>query len=373
MAWIEPAYSIQEINAAGRKLVSAMNEDWFEWNEDQWAEYRRGVYVINNWRSAHAYPLNTFQVNLRSVSRRIDSSSLVAQRIKRLSSIGHKLDRFRSMKLSQMQDLGGCRAIFQTAADVRKAVDYYLFKSAIKHERVAFDDYLTKPKQSGYRGAHLIYRYFSDKSKSVYNGLKIEMQLRSRYQHAWATAVETVGTFSGQALKSSLGSEEWQRFFALMASAIALREKSNLVPDTPSTRRELSSELKEYSRNLNVEHRLREYSRALHKISSASTAVQNAHIYLLELDPIAGTLDISGFRAFEREIAEQKYADAEIRQKSHPGRDAVLVSVESVNSLHKAYPNYFADTRVFLELMSQAISGKSRGIVVDKLAELPLT
>ncbi len=371
MAWVEPDYSVQEINAAGRGLVAAIDDDnWLQWTENEWEEYRRNVLVINNWRSAHAYPLNTFQVNLRAVSRRIDPGSLVAQRIKRLSSIGHKLDRFRSMKLSQMQDLGGCRAIFQSAAEVKIAIDYYLHKSAVKHERMSFDDYVSSPKPSGYRGAHLVYRYFSDKNKSAYNNLKIEIQLRSRYQHAWATAVETVGTFSGQALKSSLGNEEWQRFFALMASAIALREKSNLVPDTPSTRRDLLLELKHYASQLNVERRLREYSKALHRISNPSAEIANAHIYLLELDPSAGTLEISGFRASEREFAENKYAEAEIRQKSRSGRDAVLVSVESVNSLHKAYPNYFADTRVFLELMTQAISGKSRGIVVDRHSEL---
>lgn len=370
MAWVEPAFEVQEVNAAGRALVQAMHDDWSLWNEEAWDAYRRQITVINNWRGSHAYPLNTFQVNLRSVSRRIDPTSLVAQRIKRLSSIGHKLDRFRSMKLSQMQDLGGCRAIFQNAADVRRAIDYYVHKSAIKHERVSVDDYLQSPKPSGYRGAHLVYRYFSDKNKTAYNGLKIELQLRSRYQHAWATAVETVGTFSGQALKSSLGSEEWQRFFALMASVIALREKSNPVPGTPVDKKELVAELKHYAKSLHVEHRLREYSRALHKISSAAAQIAGAYIYLMELDPAAGTLEISGFKASEREIADQRYAEAEIRQKGHPGRDAVLVSVESVNSLHKAYPNYFADTRVFLELMSQAVAGKTRGIAVDKAIDL---
>ena len=50
--------------------------------------------------------------------------------------------------------------------------------------------------------------------------------------------------------------------------------------------------------------------------------------------------------------------------------DAVLVSVESVNNLGRAYPNYFADTRVFLQLMQQALSGHSRGI--KNPAEIPL-
>jgi hypothetical protein len=335
------------------------------WTEGAWNDYYKSLAVINNWRSSHAYPLNTFQVNLRATARRHDPDSLVAQRIKRLSSIAHKLDRLRSMKLSQMQDLGGCRAILQNIQQTRSVFDYYLHKSNIKHERISVDDYLADPKSSGYRGIHLVYRYFSDKNKTVYNGLKIEMQLRSRYQHAWATAVETVGTFSGEALKSSLGSADWQRFFALMSSAIAIRERSPGVPETPASKRELISELKKYSRLLNVTNRLHEYSRALNKITSAEGEIAGAHLYLLELDPAAGTLKITGFQAHEQEEADRRYAEAEARKRGD-STDAVLVSVESVNSLSKAYPNYFADTRIFVELLNQALSGRSRGIVVPE-------
>ncbi len=60
-------------------------------------------------------------------------------------------------------------------------------------------------------GCYLIYRYFSDR-QTKYNTLKVELQLRSQLQHAWAAAVETVGAFVQQALKSSLGEEEWLRF-----------------------------------------------------------------------------------------------------------------------------------------------------------------
>jgi hypothetical protein len=42
--------------------------------------------------------------------------------------------------------------------------------------------------------------------------------------------------------------------------------------------------------------------------------------------------------------------------------DAVLVSVDSLAALPRAYPNYFADTRVFMELLSQALSGHKRRI-----------
>lgn len=364
MAWVEPIYDAATINKAGKALVSAMDSSWEEWSDEDWRMHYANLDVINNWRSSHGYPLNTFQVNLRATSRKFDADPLIAQRIKRLSSIGHKLDRFRSMKLSQMQDLGGCRAILQNTTVARQVFEYYLHKSGIKHERISVDDYISKPKDSGYRGMHLVYRYFSDKNKTAFNGLKIEMQLRSKYQHAWATAVETVGTFSGEALKSSLGSDEWQRFFALMSSAIAIREKSALVPDTPSTRRELVSELAKYTRSLNVVHRLQEYSRALNMITKGDSGTSGAHLYLLELDPIEGTLRITGFRSDQQEEADQKYAEAETKRKKRSHTDAVLVSVESLNSLSKAYPNYFADTRVFVELLNQALSGRTRGIVV---------
>jgi hypothetical protein len=38
----------------------------------------------------------------------------------------------------------------------------------------------------------------------------------------------------------------------------------------------------------------------------------------------------------------------------------VLVSVESINALQRAYPNYFADTGVFVQLMTQALEGRSK-------------
>lgn len=373
MAWVEPQFDAQRINVAGRALVQALNADIQGWSATEWSAFDQELAVINNWRSAHAYPLNTFQINLRTTSRKFDKSALVAQRIKRLTSIGAKLDRLTSMKLSQMQDLGGCRAIYSNIGIVQQVVKYYLHKSAMKHERVSFDDYIEKPKASGYRGVHLVYRYVSDKSKTAFNGLKIEMQLRSRYQHAWATAVETVGTFSGEALKSSLGSEDWQRFFALMASAIALRERAEVVPGTPSSRNELIRELSRYARQLRVRHRLTSYGKALKRISRVAAGSRNSGLFLLELDPKSGSLRISSFVRAERDIAEMRYAEAELRQRRNPGSDAVLVSVDSVNSLSRAYPNYFADTRLFLELLSQALLRHSRGIVVpDRQLELLL-
>lgn len=365
MAWVEPLHTIQEVNAAGKILALSQNSDNDWWDDDNNLEkYLDAIIVINNWRGAHAYPLNTFQIYLRNTARRFENGPLVAQRIKRMASISNKLALQKSMKLSQMQDLGGCRAILSNVSNVKNVVKYYMETSQIKHVLASYDDYINFPKKSGYRGVHLVYRYHSDKNKKIYNNLKIEMQIRSRYQHAWATAVETVSMFSGQALKSSLGSEEWKRFFSLMGSAIALREGTALVPDTPTDRVELIAELHEVATSLQVEHRLSEYNKALQSITSAT---QDAFFYLMQLDPESKTLTIQGFSEKEGAEASVKYAEAEEAAKRKPGTDAVLVSVESVGSLAKAYPNYFADTRLFVELLKQALAGRSRSIRVPDL------
>jgi hypothetical protein len=70
----------------------------------------------------------------------------------------------------------------------------------------------------------------------------------------WATAVETVGAFVQQALKSSLGEQEWLRFFSLMSGALAFKENTAPVPGTPSSYPDLVKELREHARSKIVKH-----------------------------------------------------------------------------------------------------------------------
>jgi ppGpp synthetase/RelA/SpoT-type nucleotidyltranferase len=198
MAWTKLKHSREAVNAAGRALVAWHEDLSLDFNVVLYEKYEQALPIINNWRAAHSFPLNTFRINLNRGARSADQESLTAQRIKRLSSISAKLQRFPKMKLSQMQDIGGCRAVLRSVDRVQALAAAYKV-SGVKHKIVHTDDYIESPAASGYRGIHLIWRYHSDRSKD-FNDLKIEMQLRSSLQHAWATAVETVGTFLQQAL-----------------------------------------------------------------------------------------------------------------------------------------------------------------------------
>jgi hypothetical protein len=253
------------------------------------------------------------------------------------------------MRLSMMQDIGGCRAIMQSVRQVEMLVHNYK-KSDIKHRLHQEDDYIKDPKPSGYRGVHLVYRYQGRKKE--YNGLKIEIQIRSFIQHAWATAVETVGLFTQQALKSSQGEQDWLRYFALMGAAFAKREKTNPVPNTSIDDASLKSELREYFQKLDVENHLHAYGAALQELENLKTG---DHYFLLALDPSTKKLAITGYPKTDLKKATEDYMSMETFIRG-TNKDAVLVSVDSISALRKAYPNYFLDTNVFITLAKEAIA-----------------
>lgn len=340
-SWALPASSRTRVDKAGQALATAAAT-----NED--------LDVINNWRSSHSFPLNTFQVTLRRKASAIDGRSLVAQRIKRLTSIEEKL-RNSNMRLSQMQDIGGCRAVVATVGRVRGLQGSYAKDRASKHQLVDVVDYIATPRDTGYRGVHLIYRYHSDhKGKEPYNRLQIEIQLRSRLQHAWATAVETVDVFTNQALKKNTGDLRWLRFFKLMGSVLARRERCPLVAGTPQDDRELRRAVTDLSNELRVDEVLTSYHVVLEMTRRARA--KNSY-YLLELRPTsqtAGRIVVTPFMEQDAERATEKYLRAERALAGEPAAQAVLVRVESLNALKRAYPNYFLDTRMFIDALRLA-------------------
>jgi len=353
MAFVVRNFSKGRIDRAGQELITLPEDDHAR---------EETLNVINNWRSCHSYPLQIIKMTLLNRAKQIDGRALIAQRLKRTPSISIKLNDNPHMKLSQMQDIGGCRAVMPAVADVDKLLAVYeRSRSKNPHDRPVWidtDDYVTTPKSDGYRSVHLIYKYHSKSpSKVVFNGQRIEVQIRSRVQHAWATAVEISQTFTGQALKSKVKSanDAWLRFFALMGSAIALREKRPTVPGTPQTRKELVEELKFLSNQEKILELISGWGQAMQRLQSESA---DAEEFLLVLDPTQRILEVIAYKKDELTKAQQDYLLAEKTAASDPRVQVVLVSVDSVEDLRKAYPNYYLDTRAFIQAVRLEIGQK---------------
>lgn len=335
-SWIIPAYSRTRVDKAARVLIRP---------DASTADVIEALDVFSNWRAAHGYPLNTAQIVLRSRARRLALNGLISQRHKREISIIRKLERTRSMRLTQMQDIAGCRAVLSSIGQVALLRSYY--ESDIR------DDYITEPASSGYRSVHAVSQY-QGKTKTEFDGLLVETQIRTALQHAWATAVETVDTFTGSDLKSGYGDPMWRRLFALISSAFALREKCACVPSTPSDPQLIRSELRDLERELGLVARLQTWHRTAQVVRDPSFRFKK--YLLIEQWPSTGEIRLHTFSPGQFEEATRKYVELEQQVTAENRLQVVMASAESLPALKRAYPNLFVDPSAFLRAYERAMA-----------------
>jgi hypothetical protein len=207
----------------------------------------------------------------------------------------------------------------------------------------------------GIGGGHLVYQYKGLNSQiTSYDKLRIEIQIRTVWQHAWATTVEAVSTFTGQALKSSEGDQDWLRLFVLMASAMALIEKRPMVPNTPSNPKQLRQEIIAVSSKLSAVLTLNAHANTVRYVGK----MPKAKYLLVHYDIGDQMVYLSGFTEAESQRANEAYTDKEKTKKE--GDTIVLVEVGSLKNLTKAYPNFFLDTVQFSRLLDAIVQGASR-------------
>lgn len=315
--------------------------------------------LVNAWRVSHSYPLKTLNVNLRRKVKEFDDA-VVAQRLKRMPTILDKLVREPNMELTTMQDLGGVRGIVSDVPTVYKIVDKYRLRST--HELVHERDYINSPRGTdGYRSYHIVFKYRSSvKSARQYNGLRIEIQIRTKLQHNWATAVETMGVILGQQLKSRKGEKAWLDFFAAVSSAFAHIEKTPLVPGYEKmTKKESFDLVKKLEAKLNAIEKFSGFSRAMTHVEGGNVGRPRQGYYLLRLDLSDHNIVITPYARDDATKASNALESLENEAKNNPNIDALLVSVGPLDELRKAYPNYFLDVTEFIDQLKNII--KSSG------------
>lgn len=183
------------------------------------AEFHEAFDVLVRFRAAHQRPLTTANMGLRSIVKTVGCvAPEVSQRLKRVPTIIDKLRREPTLALANMQDLGGCRAVLESVDEVRRV------QARLEHhgrvERVS--DYIDKPRDSGYRGVHVIVRY---------HDRRIEVQLRTHVMHAWAVTVEALSGMIEKDVKSGRGPVEVQQLMSAISRAMALEESGLRVDE----------------------------------------------------------------------------------------------------------------------------------------------
>lgn len=316
-------------------------------NDQSTDEYRHAIDIVDNWRAAHAFPLHVIYVHLRRMCKNYDNV-IVAERLKRLDSIIKKLVREPNMNLWTMQDLGGCRVIVPTVDEVYEYANQYE-KSRKRHIKKKPYDYIKNPKPSGYRSLHVVYEYKSDRVDTYNRNMLIEIQYRTHLQHLWATAVETMGLFTEEAIKSGQGSEDIKRFFVLVSALFAIREKQPIPPNVINDIDEIVHEIECINARNNYLDFLSGIRVAVdHQESKLNKSDIGYCILILNYN--TKRLRIRPFKLSEIDEANSVYNSIE-STRAESKIDAVLVRVSSFKELKKAYPNYFSDIGEFIDIV----------------------
>lgn len=329
------------VRKAGKTLteIAANNE-----------EKREALKVLSSWRAAHSVPINTLQAFLRNKVKALKfSSPIVAQRLKRTPSILRKLERFSSMDLDRMQDIGGLRVIVSSIQDVDKLYEV-LNSKHFKHSLVLPpNDYIQKPKPDGYRSLHQVIKYKNVKHPE-FDNMRVELQIRTKLQHSWATAVETLGMLEKCSFKTGEGNEKIREFFRITSALFSIHEGRPVLEAFKELKKEdLVARFNDLESELSILRKLEGVAvSANHIQSSAKKEFDGYHVIQLYADNDGvGRVILTPF--YELSDAEGFYSMKEQETKENPNVDVVLVSAGALKDIRKAYPNYFLNTTDFLK------------------------
>lgn len=309
--------------------------------------------VIEEWRAAHRRVLNTFQAILRSRTR--DRTVHVAQRHKRKLTIFDKLNRFTGMQLARMDDVAGCRLIFNSIEelqDFRSELHKARFKHKLRNDPDKYD-YIKNPKLTGYRGIHDVYQYnVNSQAGKGLAGLYIEIQYRTLVQHAWATAVELIGFITQSQPKFQRGDDRYERAMALASELLARAHEQQTGPFPTASNQEVLDDFLLLDKELHLMQTLRGLNSAKGDVTDKRNSIL---IFSKE-----GELEVRNFR----DATDALRALFELEKKM-PDRDVVLVRADTSEDVRLAFRNYFTDAREFVRFVDEACSSLSGRKIVQ--------
>ncbi|MCQ2058850.1 MAG: RelA/SpoT domain-containing protein [Bacteroidaceae bacterium] len=333
-------YSRKQIDKAGR-IISAEPIDVLE--------YAEALSVIDDWRKLH---LPVLDLLVEQINGLLASNGIVvsfsSKRLKRMISIKEKLRRSPNMGLGGVQDIGGARLVFDDIPTLLRAKE--CISSAVLHGFTLDHDvydYVKSPKDSGYRSIHFVFKSHSE--DETLDGMRVELQIRTKLQHDWATAVETAELISHSSLKASAGDDNWLEFFKLVSAIFALKESMPVNRNYACYSEE--DYCKRYS-EINTCYKFVDQLQALVGVVNLTVSKSfNGGYALILIDYNEKKTQLRHFSQEQKDEANDIYSKIESEIKKEEAA-VVLVVVSDINELMEAYPSYFLNAKEFISALS---------------------
>ena len=177
--------SRKQATAAGKMLKELSGQQNSE-------EYGKQILILDSWRHQHEEPAQIFFKKLVGIINKYPDS-MATYRLKRKESILKKLYRSNgNFELGAMDDIAGCRVIVNSVSEVYEVYNEILnLKKAKEIDIKKTKDYIKNPEESGYRSLHIIVKQTLTQ-EDIDRQYRIELQIRTKLQHYWSTAVEAM-------------------------------------------------------------------------------------------------------------------------------------------------------------------------------------
>ena len=166
---------------------------------------------------------------LSSLAVSVTDAPTIATRRKTLESTIAKLRRIR-IRLSRIEDIAGCRVVLDGLAEQ----DLLLSRALDSLDIVRRRDYRLAP-DHGYRAVHLVVRSTT--------GDRVEVQVRTRFQHGWANISERIASIRDMEVKYGGGPTSVRDALDSLSESLFHYDQFRTIADSADLERVLAHEV----------------------------------------------------------------------------------------------------------------------------------
>lgn len=319
---------------------------------------------FDNFREAHNIIIKLFTIELKKVN--FSKQHLTASRNKRIETIISKLCRPEKPKLDRIHDIAGTRIIFENIKsledyiDILENTELVNFKEKINEDKNRYN-YIKNPKSDGYRSIHKVFYYSSNIPYSTLNekrfnleNKKIELQLRTRLQHIWATTVEIYDIINKSNIKTGTHNklETKEGLFFKKCSLVFEGIESNDVEKIKININEIfrDKDLVEiYNRLKGIKN--------IKNIQLPKT-LGSDEVFILITDLNKGKTTFFTTDPIEKNDKQDTFlinaSYRRLEEKNTKGEYILLLlTLGDIKKLKNVYPNYFLNTNKFISILKK--------------------